>query len=238
MSKVDNAVTAETVFKTAMQWGSAGYTDMAKLHGVKEHLINLFTFGIIHAGRDRVAAATGLIPISTGFVAAMGENCLVPDEIATTLKTADGMELAFTVGKEAGELAGQYRLNLRWGNERIKFSLMLGEREVTFDCSEDQFNAGLKALCAVNMLQQFEQRGLKGGTSPSEFIKTGEFALPVLAGADLTGAHLEHADLRGAHLNDTVFGNARLNGTKLDRTEFSKTANHGSDSDTSEVEWC
>lgn len=213
MSKVNTTAaflhTAQKLNTTHMVNGS-DHENMAKLHGVKEHLINFFSHGKIHAGKERMA---GLMAVSTGLAAAMEEMNMTPFNVGSELRRRD-VDINFAVGEEGGALAGNYCLRLSGHNGGVRFSLTLGEGEksgkvATFSCSQDEMERGLGTLITVKLLQRVDREGLR----LSHFIETGKI--------DLTSVSLKHADLKGADLRGADLQDANVSGTYFSGEYFS-----------------
>ena len=213
MPRVDKAA---VVVNASLDLNRNGDANVARLHGVKEHLINFFTFGKIHAGEKRAA---GLMAVSTGLAAAIEEAHITPSDARRLLYTPSGsVGIEFAVGKEGGELAGRYALNLRRYNGKIEFSLSdaRGGHVATFRCTEDEMEKGLGTLITVNLLQRIDQRP-GGGDHLTQFINTGDIYLENidLSGEILTEANLSHAYLSGAILTGTDLSGAILTEANL-----------------------
>ena len=213
MPRVDKAA---VVVNASLDLNRNGDANVARLHGVKEHLINFFTFGKIHAGGKRAA---GLMAVSTGLAAAIEEAHITPSDARRLLYTPSGsVGIEFAVGKEGGELAGRYALNLRRYNGKIEFSLSdaRGGHVATFRCTEDEMEKGLGTLITVNLLQRIDQRP-GGGDHLTQFINTGDIYLENidLSGEILTEANLSHAYLSGAILTGTDLSGAILTEANL-----------------------
>ncbi|TKV13994.1 pentapeptide repeat-containing protein, partial [Citrobacter sp. wls619] len=189
--------------------------NVAKHHGVKDHLKNFFIFGKKHAEEKRVA---GLMAVSTGLAAALAEMQMTPDKIKTELDTGNQIvTIDFTVGESGKKLAGSYRLNLTRYDGGIRFSLSdtddVNKNASEFNCSEEQLNKGLGTLITVNLLQYVDQHlGFVDRDRLTQFLNTGRinlvnvnFTYVILAdvffaGADLSGANLKDAGLHCADL--------------------------------------
>lgn len=192
--------------------------NVAKHHGVKEHLNNFFTFWKKHAEEKRVA---GLMAVSTGLAAALEEMQMTPDKIKTELDTGNQtVNIDFTVGDSGMKLAGNYRLNLTRYDGYIKFSLSatdyVNEKASAFNCSEEQLNKGLGTLRIVRLLQQVDQRSVVGYRL-AEFISTGAINL---AHVDLSSADASFLDLTNANLTGAILINANLEGAILENAKL------------------